>query len=294
MEDVREYALGELAKLVPVPDNAANKYTRGRLVVVAGCAQYPGAACLAACAGQRAGAGYTQVFCAPEAVNVVRACRSSLVVGSWEGLFSCAEGLPADTPEKPAAYVVGPGFAAEDGECVRLACLVLEHAQAPVLVDGGALAVLTTPQGRCALERRQARGFPTVITPHGGEAARLARPLGIPMDDQVELARLIAGAYGVVAALKGPDTFVSNGEEVVAIRCGMPALAKAGTGDVLAGILGAFLAQRVNPMDASILAATLHAWAGRCAAKRLTDVCVIPEDVVEALPEAVALLLAQA
>lgn len=292
MEDVREYTLDDLAKLVPVPDRRANKYTRGCLVVVAGCAQYPGAACLAACAGQRAGAGYTEVFCAPEAVDVVRACRSSLVVRSWASISAVP--VFQSTPEKPVACVVGPGFAAEDEECARLTHWVLEHIQAPVLVDGGALDALATVQGRALLARRVEHGLPVVVTPHGGEAARLARPLNLPMGDQGELARRIANAYQVVAVVKGSDTFVSDGEEVVAVRLGTPALAKAGTGDVLAGMLGAFLAQGVAPVDASVLTATLHAQAARLASARLTDVCVVPEDVIEALPGAVAALLARA
>ena len=271
MADVREYGADELVALLPLPADDANKYTRGRLVVVAGSARYPGAACLAACAGQRAGAGYTEVVCAPEAVDLVRSCRSSLVVRSWLG-WGAAD-LPADAPGKPVAFALGPGFDAEDAACTRNAYLVLKHADAPVLVDGGALAALSTPKGRRLLKRRFVRGLPTVVTPHGGEAAL---------------------AYGVVAVVKGPDTFVSDGDDVVAVRCGTPALAKAGTGDVLAGVLGAFLAQGLEPTDAAVLAATLHALAGRCASVRRTDIGVVAEDVVEALPEAVSALVALA
>ncbi len=292
MADVREYGADELVALLPLPADDANKYTRGRLVVVAGSARYPGAACLAACAGQRAGAGYTEVVCAPEAVDLVRSCRSSLVVRSWLG-WGAAD-LPADAPGKPVAFALGPGFDAEDAACTRNAYLVLKHADAPVLVDGGALAALSTPKGRRLLKRRFVRGLPTVVTPHGGEAARLAEPFGLPTDDPAGLARLVALAYGVVAVVKGPDTFVSDGDDVVAVRCGTPALAKAGTGDVLAGVLGAFLAQGLEPTDAAVLAATLHALAGRCASVRRTDIGVVAEDVVEALPEAVSALVALA
>ena len=200
MADAREYGADELVALLPLPAGDANKYTRGRLVVVAGSARYPGAACLAACAGQRAGAGYTEVVCAPEAVDLVRSCRSSLVVRSWLG-WGAAD-LPADAPGKPVAFALGPGFDAEDAACTRTAYLVLKHADAPVLVDGGALAALSTPKGRRLLKRRFVRGLPTVVTPHGGEAARLAEPFGLPTDDPAGLARLVALAYGV----SGPFT----------------------------------------------------------------------------------------
>ncbi len=291
MENAREWEDAALAALLPLPDAQANKYSRGRLVVVAGSAQYPGAACLAAGAGQRAGAGYTEVFCAPEAVGTVRAFRPSLVVRSWEGLP--AAGFPASAAGRPVAFVVGSGFAADDAACARLALAVLERAQAPVVVDGGALAALATPEGRGLLARRFAQGLPTVVTPHGGEAARLARPLDLPTGDPGALARLLSLAYGAIVVAKGPDTHVSDGDASAAVRCGTPALAKAGTGDVLAGVLGALLAQGVEPFGACVLAATLHARAGKCAAARLTDVCVVAEDVMEALPEAVAALLAR-
>ena len=215
MADVREYGADGLVALLPLPAADANKYTRGRLVVVAGSARYPGAACLAACAGQRAGAGYTEVVCAPEAVDLVRSCRSSLVVRSWLG-WGAAD-LTADAPGKPVAFALGSGFDAEDAACMRNAYLVLKHAEAPVLVDGGALAALSTPKGRRLLKRRFVRGLPTVVTPHGGEAARLAEPFGLSTDDPAGLARLIALAYGVVAVVKGPDTFVSDGDDAAAV-----------------------------------------------------------------------------
>ena len=74
----------DLAALIPLPKSNANKYTRGTLNVVGGSAQYPGAAVLASRAGQRAGAGYTQVWCAPESVATVRAGGPSLVVRAWD------------------------------------------------------------------------------------------------------------------------------------------------------------------------------------------------------------------
>ena len=87
--------------------------------------------------------------------------------------------------------------------------------------------------------------------------------------------------------VKGPDTFVSDGEGVVRVTEGTAALAKAGTGDVLAGMLGALLAQGLDPLDASVLAVTLHARAGRIAADRLTTISVTAEDVAAAIPLAI-------
>lgn len=283
--DTREYTDDELTALLPLPAPDANKYTRGTLAMVVGSARYPGAACLAARAAQRTGAGYTRVATAPAAMDVVRSCSPSLVVRSYDGLQ--AADLPEARPGHPAACVVGCGFDAADDAAAPLTHLVLKHAAAPVLVDGGALSALAQPKARRLLRRRFVGDWPTVITPHAGEAARLAEPFGLARDDPAELARLIALAYGVVAVLKGPCTFVSDGDQIVRMAEGTAALAKAGTGDVLAGMIGALLAQGLDPFDAAVLGATMHARAGRAAEAAWTAISLTAEDVIDGIPAAI-------
>lgn len=287
-ENLREYPDHKLAALVPLPADDANKYSRGTLTAVVGSERYPGAACLAAAASQRAGAGYTEVVTHAAAVNIVRAWRPSLVVRPRSAL---SEALVSARAGKPRAYLVGSGFDAQDAESASLTLSVLEGTRAPVVVDGGGLDALVGEEGRRLLLRRRDEGCATVITPHAGEAARLARPLGLPADDPCALSRALSRALGVVALVKGPITYASDGEQVARMAHGTPALAKAGTGDVLAGVAGALLAQGLDALDAAVLAAELHARAGRAAAARLTDVAVTAEDVVEALPSAIAELL---
>ena len=277
-----KYSDAKLCGLLSELAQDANKYTRGKVSLVAGCSSYPGAAALAALASQRMGAGYTEVICAPKSVDAVRAVSPSLVVRSWKNLS------PSDFPSMraghPSAYVLGPGFDASSGSCKKLAFTVLESACAPLVVDGGALAFLATKKGRNLVRERFESGLDTVVTPHAGEAARLAAPFGFPTDDAGELARLISLAYGVTALVKGPKSFISDGEIVAVMGEGTPALAKAGTGDVLAGMLGALLAQGLASFDACVLAATLHARAGRLAASELTERCVVAEDLPRYLP----------
>ena len=328
MQRTRKYTLAQLAALLPHPDEQANKYSRGKVTLIAGCADYPGAACLAARASQRMGAGYSEVACAAESVAAVRGASPSLVVRSWDELVAWsrldpderalgtlrADDLPAGAslptqqaimaarpqrsaprpavlgpvhPKKPVAFLVGSGFDAADPLSAKLTCAVLAAVRAPVLVDGGGLDALTSPEGRLVLRRRFVEGLPTVITPHTGEAARLAAPLELPCDDPARLSELLSLAYGVTVALKGPVTYVSDGDGVLRMADGTPALAKAGTGDVLAGMTAALLAQGLEPVDACMLATSLHARAARAAARRLTDICVVAEDVIESLPEAI-------
>lgn len=274
-----------LQELLPYPGRNANKYTRGRLVLVAGSAAYPGAACLAACAAARMGAGYTEVVTDASVVALVQGSQPSLVVREDEAWL--ARTPRSSTPSRPSACAVGPGFDADDARSSRLLFHALGTVCAPVLVDGGALAALATDTGRALCEKRFVAGEPTVVTPHGGEAARLAEPLGLPTCDQRALASALSLAYGVIVVLKGPLTWISDGEAELCMDEGTPALAKAGTGDVLAGMIGSLLAQGLDPLDACRLATTLHARAANLAAEELSPICVCAEDVIGFLPRAI-------
>ena len=269
-----------VAALEPAQD--ANKYTRGKLVVVAGSPRFPGAAALAARAGQRMGAGYTEVVTVREAVCAVRACAPSLVVRELDGW--CAKDLPASSEGKPSAVCIGPGFEGSDDE-FALVERVLKRAEGPVLVDGGGLAALVSAKALARLTKRAEEGLATVVTPHGGEAARLAAHFSLPTEDPAQLAAGLSLALRAIVVLKGPDTYVAEGKRVEAMREGTPALAKAGTGDVLAGMIAALLAQGVEPFDAAFGGVQLHARAGIAAARAYSVVSVTPEDVIEAIPE---------
>lgn len=288
MQNVQEYTNAELADLLPWPSADANKYTRGMLTAVVGSERYPGAACLAAWASQCMGAGYTQVFTHPTAVSLVQSFRPSLVARPHTTL---PQKLSPSLPNKPCAYLVGCGFDAEEVASEKLVHFVLEHAEAPVLVDGSGLAAITSEKGHHLLQQRFLNGHATVIAPHTGEASQLARVFNLPTSDPCELARLLALTYGVVAAVKGPTTFISDGEETLRMSNGTPALAKAGTGDVLAGMIGALLAQGMEALAASALGTELHARAGLAAAQHLTNISVCAEDVIEYLPVAIAELM---
>ena len=208
---------------------------------------------------------------------------------------------------RPCAVVVGSGFAVSDASTATVLD-VLRLAQAPVLVDGGGLAALATDEGASALRERFVAGLPTVITPHRGEADRILETLnteetqasrvrcekkGIPVAAFDAL--FIARALGVICVLKGPDTYIADGNEesaddVMVLTCGTPALAKAGTGDVLAGSIGSLLARGMDPKDACALGAFVHARAGVLAAADTAELCVTTEDVLAHLPHAIRAL----
>lgn len=275
------YSQEDFARLVPVPDAQANKYSRGKAVVVAGSAKYPGAACLCAQASQYAGAGYTQVFTDAHNVSLVQQHRPSLVVADWASLD--ASHLFSET--HPGSVVVGPGFDANDASAYRAYLKVLRSVDKPVLIDGGALTLTAGAEGRMLCAERGQRGFITVLTPHAGEAQRLACAARISAEGE-QLALQLAQAYSALVVLKGSVTYISDGQRVEAIANGSAVLAKAGTGDVLAGVIGGLLAQGVNAFDAAALGVYVHAEAGNLAAQKYGMVSACAEEVLAGLPDA--------
>lgn len=293
----------ELAKLVPTPKPVANKYSRGKLVVVGGSKAYPGAVYMASAAAMRMGAGYVETVCSSESLPVVRSFDPNVVARSWDGWLVSSSGLDETSGHHPSACLVGPGLEGVSDE-MPMVIDILRLCRNPVVVDGGAISALASEEGRAASNLRTEAGLATVVTPHMGEAARLAAPFKEKAPkgascDRKELARFaqkLADCYGATVVLKGPDTFIasaklppSGSDDVVRVMdSGTAALAKAGTGDVLSGMLAALLAQGLPAVKAAELATSLHANAGRIAARRLTEVSVRATDVVDCIPQAVS------
>ena len=278
------YDESALGALIPHPARDANKYSRGHVLLVGGSSPYPGAVALAAQAAQRSGAGYTEAFVDENIQATVQGFRASVVVRAWS---ECTSSAVKRLAGRPHAFVVGCGFDARDAYAQSVFQTVLRAAEGPVLVDGGALRMLASKQAAKQCGKRGAAGSATVLTPHAGEADALAQVAGIPSGNPRELSQALSQAYSAICVLKGPDTYISDGRSNYRMDQGGPELAKAGTGDVLAGAIGALLAQGVGAYDAAVLGTHLHAKAARLAADELGDVSVVPEDVLERLPQAI-------
>lgn len=282
---LKRYTDEYIASLLPFPAEGANKYTRGKLTLVVGSSTYPGAAALASMASQRAGAGYTEVYVEDSIVYQVQMYHPSLVVRPWSAF---AEGdMEESTGHHPCAFVVGCGFDARDPYISGMTRRLLKVAKAPVLVDGGALRLLPARKIRDLCETRFHEGHPTIITPHGGEAKTLAKVFGIPTDDPQDLALMLSQAYGAITVLKGPNTYIADGDGLYCMEKGTSALAKAGTGDVLAGVIGGLLAQGLGPIESCVLGTTLHARSGSLAAEDYSSISVCAEEVIRYLPDAI-------
>ena len=267
------------------PKNNDNKYTRGMVTVIGGCASYPGAAVLAGCAAyaaSRAGSGYVTVFSAPENVALIQGYKPSLVVRPWSDIEQVESSLGASTPQRPRSYVIGPGFDAGDAYAEKLLRFVLA-VDAPLVIDGGALSMLANEELCAELHERSISGKTTVLTPHMGEASKISQGFAIHSNEPEMLSAAIAKASGAICVLKGPVTYVSDVLCTRVMDTGTPALAKAGTGDVLAGIVGALLLHADNPLDAAFCASELHAFTARQCICETGDIALTPEDIIDKL-----------
>ncbi len=281
-----EYALSlpEAADLaLPRRESVSHKYTYGRALVIAGSRGYAGAPVLAANACERSGAGLTRLV-VPESIYVPAAARIDGAVATplradENGAF--ARGiLPEVLPllGGASACVIGPGIGTAPG-AGELTALAVREFEGPLILDADALTLCGK---NMALLRR--RTSPVILTPHEGEFRRLGGDLS---------AGRLAGALAFTAAfpnvilvLKGHGTLVCRGREVTVNPTGGPAMAKGGSGDVLAGILCALLAQGFEPLFAARCAVYLHGLAGDLAAGALGEYSVTPSDLIRCLPEA--------
>lgn len=251
-----EHSLVPASVLLEVPAKHAEstKYSAGSVLVVGGSRGLTGAPMLAALAAFRADAGYVAVA-APESTlsvletTLLEVVKHPLQEDSGGRLLPRAADAIFEAAEKADAVAIGPGLGRSDGT-VELVRILLERLPMPVVLDADGLWNLE-PFRRTA---------PTVLTPHAGELARL---LGIDSREvgahRLDAARRTASRFGAVVLLKGADTIVATPREGVLVASyGTPALATAGSGDVLTGVVAAFLAKGMEAKLAAAAGAVAH------------------------------------
>ncbi|HTY41070.1 MAG TPA: NAD(P)H-hydrate dehydratase [Thermoanaerobaculia bacterium] len=273
----------DIRTLLPPRPGEAHKATFGRLAIVAGSRGKTGAAILAARGALRGGAGLVTVFCAESLEGVVvGALPEAMTVGLAEERGVLSERAVPALLEALAGFdaaVVGPGLGTAPGT-VRLVEAMVSRARIPLLVDADALNAFA---GRPAFFRR--RRAATVLTPHPGEAARLLATTAARVQaDRLGAARSLARRSGATALLKGARTLIAAPAGEVAVNpTGTPLLATAGSGDVLAGLIGAFLAGGLAARAAAVAGAWLHGAAAEALAPRLGDAGLLAHEVADAV-----------
>ncbi len=277
----------DVARHFPPRPRDTHKGTYGHLLVVAGSLGKTGAAALAAMAAMRSGAGLVTVATPASQQPVVaglvlEAMTEALPETPARTLALKAREVVAELAARRDAVALGPGIGL-DAETQQTARALVQELAKPLAVDADALSALaghldalrSAPAARC-------------LTPHPGE---LARMLGVTTEqiqkDRIATVREFATRYGTHVVLKGAASVIGDPDgRVVVNPTGNPGMASGGTGDVLTGMLGAFLARGMAPGSALQSAVYLHGLAGDIAAARVGQESLVARDVIGALPEA--------
>jgi NAD(P)H-hydrate epimerase len=268
---------------IPRKAASADKYASGAVLVVAGSPGLTGAAAMASRAALRAGAGLA-VVATPAAVQPAVAAHLLEVMSAplpdEDGhLGPGSVDAVVEQAQRVTAIAIGPGLGRAAATTAAVAD-VLRRVELPAVVDADGLWHLGEEP-----EIAGRRSAPAVLTPHAGEAARLlGRPRAEVEAARLDAARELAARSRAIVVLKGPGTIVAAPDGRIAVDGGgTPALATAGTGDVLTGAVAAALAKGVEPFAAAAAAVAGHARAGELAGR---GDGTIASDVLEALPEA--------
>lgn len=265
----------EFWALRPRRDDSADKRSAGAPLILAGSHQFPGAAVLSARGAARSGAGYVTVATPNDAADLLRAhLVEQVVVGFDDRDPEKAIEALCDLTNHCSSVAIGPGLGLSDaiGEIVRGFIAKLEL---PFVVDASGLFHLAKHLDILGGKR-------CVLTPHAGEFARLSGEGTLAETDRVTRLRRFVERTGVATLLKGRATLIDDGTTMHVNTTGTSALATAGTGDVLTGMIATLLSQGLAPVDAARCAAYWHGLAAR-SAQEARLVGVIAGDVVDAL-----------
>ena len=270
----------EFDQTLPRRERNSHKGDYGRLLIIGGCVGYTGAPNLCASAAVRCGAGLVSLG-VPEPIYSICAVKQDSAMPfplpADDGRLSAEAMEPIlERLQESDVCVLGPGLG-RSGDLTKLVQTVIRETPIPLVLDADALyAAAQAPE--VLLEA----GAPLILTPHEGEFARF-NPDSFP--DRAEETAAFALKYRCTVVRKGPETVCAFPDGSTAVlRVGNPGMAKGGSGDVLAGILGAFLCQKQidRPVETAV---RVHGRAGDRCAERLGEYAMTPADLIDAIPE---------
>ena len=276
----------DVARALPRRGPAAHKGSAGHLLVIAGSAGKTGAALLAARAGLRAGAGLVTIATTGEGQTALDAKVMAEMTASYADDNTVGPDSYeriATLAERMQAAVLGPGIPTGEGMAGLVKRLVAEL-PLPMIVDADGLNLLGADAGSVAAQARA----PRIFTPHPGEMARLrGSPIKEIQKDRLGHARQLAAAAKVVVVLKGARTIIAAPDGTAFVNpTANPALGTAGSGDVLSGAIGAFLAQGLDATDAAVAGVFVHGMAAELATRLLGGSNLMASDLPDAIARA--------
>lgn len=271
----------EVREHLPVIQPHFHKFNRGRLFLIAGSMGMCGAAIMAGKAALRSGVGFLDIAMPASIYPIITAAIPEAVCSIYD---------PADVKnmrkvfaagiEKANAVAVGCGL----GELRDRVCpIVFEYCNKPLLIDADGL----NHMAGAAFDETLMKSKDIVLTPHSGEMGRLLGKSSREVEaDRIGAVNEAVQRYHATVLLKGPETLIAAaGREMHMNTTGNAGMARAGSGDTLAGIIGALMAQGEDGFTAAYSGAFIHGAAGDVAKERFTERCMVPSDMAEALPE---------
>ncbi len=277
----------ELETLLPFRGDSSHKNDFGHVLVVAGSVNMPGAASLAANAALVTGAGLVTVAFPKSAYPSLAAHTLEAMLcplpETYDGLIS-EDAIPVlkEKLEKATVLIIGPGLG-RGPNIQKIVEALIKEAKCPIVLDADGLNAIIDRTELFKL----AHG-PIVITPHPGEMSRIsAIPTAMIEDNRVKVAKEFADGCNVTVLLKGPATVVASPDRNLKYinQTGNAGLAKGGSGDVLAGVVAAFLAQGLEPFEAAALGAYVHGYAGDLAAEKYSKNAMVASDLFEGIQQ---------
>ena len=284
----RELALS----LLPKREKNSNKGSFGRLLTVVGSGEYLGAAHLAIESALRGGVGSVKALCEERLLFSLLNKYPEVIYQQIPPVSSFTEREAfeiAEASQSFTAVLVGSGSGRSVG-LLRLVVSLLKTEGAPVILDADAINVLSElkEEGRELLRRAKRE---VILTPHPLEFSRLSGlEVGFVNEHRAECAENFVKQYGSNLVLKGAGTVVTDGKKLYINTTGSSALAKAGSGDCLAGLIASLVGSGVSPISAAALGAYIHGAAGDALAKRFSEFGVTPSDLPSAMAEELAKL----
>lgn len=279
-EDIFEAVTEKLEKM---RDDDCNKGTFGTLACICGSYGMAGAAMLCGSAAMTCGSGIVKMIL-PETIYPIAA--SNL----WEAVFvpmkqSVYGTLSAENTakilevaENSTAVVIGCGSGVSE-DTHKIVETILEKCTKPIILDADGINCISKH-----IDVLSKRTAPTVLTPHPGEMSRLT---GLTVkeiqSDREKIAVDFANRYGCVLVLKGADTVTSDGKNTFINTTGNGCLAKGGSGDVLAGVIGSLVCQGISPLNAAVSGVYLHGLAADDCIEEYSSSCVTARDVIQAI-----------
>ncbi|MBI4744364.1 MAG: NAD(P)H-hydrate dehydratase [Actinobacteria bacterium] len=278
----------DIKRILPERPPDIHKKKCGQVLVIAGSIGMTGAAVLTAESALRSGAGIVMLGVPKSLNSIFEQKLTEVMTIPLDETFNHALGIEAfdQIVELSGSFdvvVIGPGLSL-DPSTVLLVRRLIKEINLPIVLDADGLNAMVGEEKKFAK-----RLAPTIITPHPGELSRLLKTTSDEIQqDRITFVKQAAKEWNVVVVLKGAHTIIGSPDGEIKINItGNSGMATAGTGDVLTGLIGGFLAQKLSPLNASVLGTYLHGLAGDIGVEKTTEYCLVASDLIKYLPKAI-------